>query len=87
MPIGHEESGVTTGVKFVTSTLGNTVGGLTNTVGGIVGAGGRGLGETIEGATGSGGKSVGRSIADVATGIENGTTAAAKEVKKAGQMK
>lgn len=87
MPIGQQESGVTTGVKFVTSTLGNTVGGLTNTVGGIVGAGGRGLGETVEGATGSAGKSLGRSIADVATGIENGTAAAAKEVKNAGQLK
>ncbi len=41
MPIGQQESGVTSGVKFVTSTLGNTVGGLTNTVGGTVGALGR----------------------------------------------
>lgn len=30
MPIGQQESGVTSGVKFVTSTLGNTVGGVTN---------------------------------------------------------
>ena len=38
MPIGQQESGVTSGVKFVTSTVGNTVGGVTNTVGGVVGA-------------------------------------------------
>ena len=47
MPIGtQQESGVTSGVKFVTSTIGNTVGGVTNTVGGVVGALGRGIGET-----------------------------------------
>lgn len=47
MPIGQQESGVTSGVKFVTSTVGNTVGGVTNTVGGVVGALGRGVGETV----------------------------------------
>jgi hypothetical protein len=47
MPIGQNESGVTSGVKFVTSTVGNTVGGVTNTLGGVVGALGRGVGETV----------------------------------------
>lgn len=47
MPIGQQESGVTSGVKFVTSTVGNTVGGVTNTLGGVVGALGRGVGETV----------------------------------------
>jgi hypothetical protein len=47
MPIGQQESGVTSGVKFVTSTVGNTVGGVTNTLGGVVGALGRGIGETV----------------------------------------
>jgi hypothetical protein len=56
MPIGQEESGISSGVKFVTSTVGNTVGGVTNTVGGVVGALGRGVGETLEGATGSAGR-------------------------------
>ncbi|OWY44895.1 hypothetical protein AALT_g3760 [Alternaria alternata] len=62
MPIGQQESGVTSGVKFVTSTVGNTVGGVTNTVGGVVGALGRGVGETLEGATGSAGRPVARGI-------------------------
>lgn len=47
MPIGQQDSGVTSGVKFVTSTVGNTVGGVTNTLGGVVGALGRGVGETV----------------------------------------
>ncbi|KAK8157960.1 hypothetical protein BKA80DRAFT_280115 [Phyllosticta citrichinensis] len=34
MPLNNNESGVSSGVKFVTSTVGNTVGGLLNTVGG-----------------------------------------------------
>jgi hypothetical protein len=87
MPIGEQDSGVTAGVKFVTSTIGNTVGGLTNLVGGVVGAASRGLGETIEGATGSAGKAVGRSIADAGTGIEDGSHRIAKGVKDAGYGK
>jgi hypothetical protein len=87
MPIGQQDSGATAGVKFVTSTVGNTVGGLVNTVGGIAGATGRGLGETIEGATGSAGRSVGRAIADGATSLENGARKAASGVKDAGQGK
>jgi hypothetical protein len=62
------ESGVTGAAKFVTSTLGNTVGGLTGTVGNVVGAAGRGLGETVTGATGSAGKDVGKALGDVSIG-------------------
>lgn len=87
MPIGQQDSGVTSGVKFVTSTVGNTVGGVTNTVGGVVGALGRGVGETLEGATGSAGKPVARGIADTATSVENGTNQIADGVKRAGEGK
>ncbi|KAF2262402.1 hypothetical protein CC78DRAFT_582705 [Lojkania enalia] len=72
MPVGQQESGVTSGVKFVTSTVGNTVGGVTNTVGGVVGALGRGVGETLEGATGSAGRPVARGISDATTSVEDG---------------
>jgi hypothetical protein len=87
MPIGQQDSGATAGVRFVTSTIGNTIGGLTNLVGGVVGAASRGLGETIEGATGSAGRAVGRGIADAGTGIEGGSHRIAKGVKDAGYGK
>jgi hypothetical protein len=82
MPIGQQE---TSGVKFVTSTVGNTVGGVTNTLGGVVGALGRGVGETLEGATGSAGRPVARGIADVSTSLEKGANDVA--VKRAGEGK
>ena len=90
MPLSSSSSsssGATAGVKFVTSTVGNTVSGLTNTVGGIVGAGGRGLAETVEGATGSAGKPVARPITEVATGVEDGGRRVAGAVKAAGEGK
>ncbi|KNG50021.1 hypothetical protein TW65_02940 [Stemphylium lycopersici] len=97
MPIGQQESGVTSGVKFVTSTVGNTVGGVTNTLGGVVGALGRGVGETyvltlnaltqLEGATGSAGRPVARGVADVSTSIEKGANDVAGGVKRAGEGK
>merc|ERR1711959_282467 len=87
MPVGQQESGVTSGVKFVTSTVGNTVGGLTNTVGGVVGALGRGVGETLEGATGSAGRPVARGVADATTSIEDGANRIAGGVKRAGEGK
>lgn len=87
MPIGQQESGVTSGVKFITSTIGNTVGGVTNTVGGVVGALGRGVGETLEGATGSAGRPVARGIADATTSIEDGANRIAGGVKRAGEGK
>ncbi|KAL3479484.1 hypothetical protein BJX99DRAFT_255488 [Aspergillus californicus] len=51
-----QNQGVTGAAKFVTSTLGNTVGGLSSTVGGVAGAATRGLGDTVSSATGSTGK-------------------------------
>jgi len=87
MPVGQQESGVTSGVKFVTSTVGNTVGGVTNTLGGVVGALGRGVGETVEGATGSAGRPVARGIADATTSVEEGANKIAGGIKRAGEGK
>ncbi|KAI9742045.1 MAG: hypothetical protein M1834_000435 [Cirrosporium novae-zelandiae] len=87
MPVGQSDSGLSKGALFVTSTIGNTVGGVSKTVGGILGAGGRGLGETITGVTGSAGKPIGDGIASAATGIENGARDVARGVEKAGQGK
>ncbi|KAL9034723.1 MAG: hypothetical protein Q9214_006913, partial [Letrouitia sp. 1 TL-2023] len=72
-PISSDkDSGITGGAKFVTSTIGNTVGGLGRTVGGVAGAGGRGLGQTVTGATGSAGKPVGDAIESLGNGVESG---------------
>ena len=88
MPLSSSSSsGATAGVRFVTSTAGNTVSGVTNTVGGIVGAGGRGVAETVEGATGSAGKPVARPIAEIATGVEDGGRRVAAAVREAGEGK
>jgi phage-related protein len=87
MPIGQQDTGATAGAKFVTSTVGNTLGGITNTIGGVVGAVGRGVGETIEGATGSAGRPVAKGLTDATNGIENGTKDVAGGVKRAGEWK
>lgn len=89
MPINTDSSdyGATGAAKFVTSTLGNTVGGVARTVGGVTGAAGRGLGDTITGATGSLGKPVGDALANATTGLESGTKRVAKGVEDAGQWK
>ena len=63
------------------------VGGLTNTVGGIVGAAARGLGETVSGATGSAGKPVGDGVANVGDGVEDGSNRIAQGAKNAGEWK
>jgi hypothetical protein len=87
MPIGQQDSGATAGAKFVTSTVGNTLGGVTNTVGGVVGALGRGIGETLEGATGSAGRPVAQGLKDATNGIEKGASDVAGGVKRAGEWK
>jgi hypothetical protein len=87
MPIGQQDSGATAGAKFVTSTVGNTLGGVTNTVGGVVGALGRGVGETLEGATGSTGRPVAQGLKDATNGIEKGANDVAGGVKRAGEWK
>lgn len=63
----------------------NTASGLTNTVGGVVGALGRGLGETVNGATGGVGKPVGDGIKDLGEGVEGGTARIAKGARQAGE--
>lgn len=83
----NQDSGVTGAAKFVTSTLGNTVGGLGRTVGGVTGAATRGISDTITGATGSAGKPIGDALANAGTGIENGTKDVAKGVENAGEWK
>ncbi|EHY58963.1 hypothetical protein HRR83_001773 [Exophiala dermatitidis] len=89
MPINTSSSdeGATGAAKFVTSTVGNTVGGLVRTVGGITGAAGRGLGDTISSATGSVGKPLGDGLANAASGVEGGTNRVAKGVENAGEWK
>jgi hypothetical protein len=86
MPINTSSSdvGATGAAKFVTSTLGNTVGGLARTVGGVTGAAGRGIGGTITGATGSAGKPIGDGLANATSGIEDATRKVAKGVEDAG---
>ncbi|KAL4774185.1 hypothetical protein BDW60DRAFT_205363 [Aspergillus nidulans var. acristatus] len=66
------DSGVTGAAKFVTSTLGNTVGGVSKTLGGVTGAATRGLGDTVNSATGSTGRPVGDALGNVGTGLEDG---------------
>ena len=85
MPVTNNDSGLSKGTIFVTSTLGNTVGGVAKTIGGVVGAGGRGVGETITNVTGKTGAPVGDGIASLATGIENGTRKVAEGVEDAGR--
>lgn len=63
----------------------NGASGVTNTVGGVVGAVGRGVGETVTGVTGSYGKPVGDGIKDVAEGVEGGAAKVASGVKRAGE--
>ncbi|KAJ5225899.1 hypothetical protein N7468_007124 [Penicillium chermesinum] len=88
MPVnGSQDSGVTGAAKFVTSTLGNTVGGVGRTVGGVTGAATRGVGDTISGATGSAGRPVGDALNSAGTGLEDGTKRVAHGVENAGQWK
>ncbi|KAF5855361.1 hypothetical protein ETB97_009350 [Aspergillus alliaceus] len=82
-----QDSGVTGAAKFVTSTLGNTVGGVSRTVGGVTGAATRGIGNTITGATGSAGKPLGDGLGNIGTGVEDGANRVAKGVENAGQWK
>jgi hypothetical protein len=73
--------------EVVTSTLGNTAGGLAHTVGGVVGAASRGVGETVTAATGGLGKPLGDGVANIGTGVEGGVGSVAKGVKDAGEWK
>ncbi|KAI4143191.1 MAG: hypothetical protein L6R39_004669 [Caloplaca ligustica] len=81
------DKGATGAAKFVTSTVGNTVGGLGKTVGGIVGAGGIGLGQTVTGATGSAGKPIGDALESLGEGVESGVKNVSQGVEDAGKWK
>ncbi|KAF7972547.1 hypothetical protein HWV62_17752 [Athelia sp. TMB] len=81
------DTGATAALKFGTSTVGNTAGGLTRLVGGVVGAAGRGVGDTINGATGSAGRPVGDGLNSLANGLEGGTGSIAKGIEDAGMGK
>ncbi|SPO07350.1 uncharacterized protein DNG_10044 [Cephalotrichum gorgonifer] len=83
----NQGKGVTGAAKFVTSTAGNVVGGVSRTVGNVAGAAGRGLGDTVTSATGSAGKPVGDAIGSVGTGVESGADGLAKGIENAGQWK
>ncbi|KAI1387637.1 uncharacterized protein F4822DRAFT_430384 [Hypoxylon trugodes] len=83
----NQDTGVTGAAKFVTSTVGNTVGGVGRTAGNVVGAASRGLGDTITSATGSAGKPVGDALGSVGTGVQSGAEGVSKGVENAGQWK
>ncbi|KAH7040934.1 uncharacterized protein B0I36DRAFT_311778 [Microdochium trichocladiopsis] len=88
MPLDNSQNqGVTGAAKFVTSTLGNAVGGVGRTVGNVTGAAGRGVGETITSTTGSAGKPVGDAISALGNGVQDGATSVSKGVENAGQWK
>ncbi|KAI0601069.1 hypothetical protein F4775DRAFT_542611 [Biscogniauxia sp. FL1348] len=88
MPLeSSQDKGVTGAAKFVTSTVGNTVGGLGRTVGNVTGAATRGVGDTVTSATGSTGKPVGDAIGALGTGVQNGAESVSKGVENAGQWK
>ena len=89
MPINtsSQDTGVTGAAKFVTSGVGNLVGGVSRTAGTVTGAAGRGVGDTITGATGSAGKPLGDALSALGTGVESGAVGVAKGVENAGQWK
>ncbi|CAJ2504829.1 Uu.00g122230.m01.CDS01 [Anthostomella pinea] len=88
MPLeNNQDKGATGAAKFVTSAIGNTVGGIGRTAGNVTGAASRGIGDTITGATGSAGKPVGDAISGLGTGVENGADSVSKGVENAGQWK
>ncbi|KAI1422448.1 hypothetical protein F5Y12DRAFT_717345 [Xylaria sp. FL1777] len=87
MPLeNNSDKGVTGAAKFVTSTLGNAVGGVGRTVGNVTGAAGRGIGDTITNTTGSAGKPVGDAISSVGNGVENGANSVSKVMRTAKEM-
>lgn len=85
-PPGHTPTDQSLRV-FQTGILGNTVSGVSNTVGGVVGGATRGLGETVNGLTGGVGRPVGDGLANVGTGVENGLSDVAKGSRDAGNWK
>lgn len=86
MPLdGNKNSGATGVATTATSALGNGVGGVTRTVGDVVGAAGRGMGATITGVTGEYGKPIGDALDSLGTGVQGGAADIAKGVENAGK--
>ncbi|KAJ5543498.1 hypothetical protein N7535_005922 [Penicillium sp. DV-2018c] len=69
MSDSNQDKGATGAAKFVTSTLGNTLGGVTRTVGGVAGTAGRGIGDTISSATGSAGEPIGNVLSNTSSRV------------------
>ena len=65
--------------------VGNLAGGLTKTVGGVLGTAGRGLGQTINNTTGT--KVVGDGLQSVTNGVEDGGHRIGRAAEDAGQWK
>ncbi|QKD57459.2 uncharacterized protein FOBCDRAFT_277094 [Fusarium oxysporum Fo47] len=74
-------------VQLVTSTLGNTVGGVVGTLGNVTGAALRGVGNTLTGTTGEIRQPVGNAVGGIVTGVESLLNNVAKGVEKAGEQK
>ena len=70
---------------LLASQVGNAFGGLTKTVGGVVGTAGRGVGETFNQTTGT--KQAGDALQGLTDGVENGANSVGKGVEDAGQGK
>lgn len=84
---GNVTDQVTGTAQFATSILGNTVGGLGRTVGGVAGAATRGIGGTVSSVTGDAGRPVGDAVSSIGTGLEGGLGSVSKGVEDAGQWK
>lgn len=67
--------------------LGDTLSGVTNTVGGVVGGASRGVGETVSGVTGQAGKPLGDGIGNVGTAVQGSGSDVGKAARDAGQWK
>lgn len=67
--------------------LGDTLSGVTNTVGGVVGGASRGLGETVSGVTGQAGKPLGDGISNIGTAVQGTGEDVGKAARDAGQWK
>ncbi|KAI9171145.1 hypothetical protein HJFPF1_00625 [Paramyrothecium foliicola] len=92
MPLSNNDSNtasdqVTGAANFLTSALGNTLGGVTRTVGDVTGAATRGVGDTITNVTGDAGRPLGDGLGNLGSGVQGGTNSVAKGVENAGQWK
>ena len=72
-------------LTFVTSTVGNTAGGVAKTASGIIKATGRRVGDTVTGVTGSAGKPVKDALYSLGDGVEGGAKNIGDSVQDTGQ--